>query len=138
MSQQSSKNNDNNDKDFSTRDISKNPINYAIDSTEDEFRPSKFSRLVQFVIDELKRNYNIDPTGESFFLAICTSANKGQSYRIIADSTENQKHRGEDLWSAVMVQKEVAAMKLGENEKKLIEKARSQNNYDNSISSPEK
>lgn len=89
-------------------------VNYAIDSTEDEFKPSKFSRLTQYVVDELRKSYNIDPSGENYTVVIAVSHDKGQSFKIRADSTDNQKLDGIELWSQKMVEKEVRAMKLNE------------------------
>ena len=99
-------------------------VNFAIDSTEDEFKPSKFSRLSQYVIDELRKAYNIDPTGEAYTVVIATSHDKGQSFKICADSTDDQKMDGVELWSQKMVEKEVRAMKL--NEVELINQAKAQ------------
>ena len=102
--------------DYSQRDVSTNPINYAIDSTEDEFKPSKVSRLIQFAVDELKRNYNIDPTGSEYVCIIATSLDKGETFKIICDSTEEQQWLGKEMWSAFKINKEMMDMKLKEDD----------------------
>jgi hypothetical protein len=109
---------------LANRDVSQNPINYAIDTSGDleEFKPSKISRLMQFVTDAVRRHYNMDPTGNDYVLIVATSADKGQSFRVVADSTESQQFLNEDVWAKKMVEKEIMSMKL--NESLLIQQAK--------------
>lgn len=92
--------------------------NVALDQTglEDEFKPSKLSRLQALVVDELKRNYNIDPTGEEYVLVVASSMNKGQSYVVIADSTDDQRYTRREIWDKSMIDKEMMDMMLNQNE----------------------
>lgn len=90
--------------------------NVALDQTEDEFKPSKLSRMTSLIVDELKKSYNIDPTGEEYTLIIASSLNKGQSFFTIADSTDDQKYVGQEIWGKAMIEKEMMEMKLQEDE----------------------
>ena len=94
--------------------------NVGIDQTEDEFKPSKVSRLIQLVTDVVKKNYNVDPTGEEYVVAVVTSMDKGQSYRLVADSTEDQRYTFDsnknEVWAKQMIEKEMMDMKMNENE----------------------
>jgi len=92
----------------------------GLDQTEDEFKPSKVSRLIQLVTDIVKKNYNVDPTGEEYVVAVVTSMDKGQSYRLVADSTEDQRYtfnpNTNEVWAKQMIEKEMMDMKMNENE----------------------
>lgn len=101
---------------MSGRNVSTDPINFGIDSTEDEFKPSKVSRLIQFAVDEVKRNYNIDPTGEEYCVVIATSLDKGETFKVLCDSTDDQHWLGTDMWSAQKINKEMMDMKLKQDE----------------------
>lgn len=105
-----------------TTDPPKSPptSNVGLDQTEDEFKPSKVSRLIQLVTDIVKKNYNVDPTGEEYVVAVVTSMDKGQSYRLVADSTEDQRYtfnpNTNEVWAKQMIEKEMMDMKMNENE----------------------
>jgi len=67
----------------------------------------KYLRILQVLEDVVRDGINLDPTGESRAIVVAVTTTNGKIYEIIADSTDDQRFKGEQIWSKIYVEAEV-------------------------------
>jgi len=70
-----------------------------------------FEHAAQSLYDELRKAYNLDPTGKMRAVAVVVTEDQGKTWVVKADSTEGQIYRDKEQWSKVYVESEVVKTK---------------------------
>ena len=80
----------------------------ARDSVDIDNSLTPFEKAAQSLYDELRKAYNLDPTGNLRCVAVVVSEDQGKTWHVKADSTETQTYKDQEQWSKVYVESEVA------------------------------
>jgi CHASE3 domain sensor protein len=85
----------------------------SVDDDDDDTNSlTPFERANQSLYDELRKAYNLDPTGKLRAVAVVVSDDMGKTWVVKADSTETQQYKDQEQWSKVYVESEVAKTKV--------------------------
>lgn len=71
------------------------------------YQPSKFDKVSQQMLDELRNAFNLDPTGEAYTVVVAVTTSNGKIFNIKADSTEDQRFKDMEIWGKAFVEAEV-------------------------------
>ena len=82
-----------------------------------------FEQAAQSLYDELRKAYNLDPTGKMRTVAVVVSDDMGKTWVVKADSTETQVYKDQEQWSKVYVESEVVKTKQAYQQKRTDNKA---------------
>lgn len=106
------------------------PARDSVDDDDDDAdgdftnRPlTTFEQAAQSLYDELRKAYNLDPTGKMRTVAVVVSDDMGKTWVVKADSTETQVYKDQEQWSKVYVESEVAKTKAAYQQKRTDNKA---------------
>ena len=75
------------------------------------YQPSKYDQIVQILEDALLEAYKLDPTGEGRAVVIGVTTTNGKIIEIVADSTDDQRFKGWEVWSRIFVEAEITKVK---------------------------
>ena len=82
----------------------------SVDNNVDRFL-TPFELAAQTLYDELRKAYNLDPSGKLRAVAVLVTEDLGKTWIVKADSTEAQTYKDQEQWSKVYVESEVAKTK---------------------------
>ena len=82
----------------------------SVDNNVDRFL-TPFELAAQTLYDELRKAYNLDPSGKLRAVAVVVTEDLGKTWIVKADSTEAQTYKDQEQWSKVYVESEVAKTK---------------------------
>jgi len=81
------------------------------DSVDVDNSLTAFEKVAQSLYDELRKAYNLDPSGKLRAVAVVVTEDLGKTWIVKADSTEAQTYKDQEQWSKVYVESEVAKTK---------------------------
>jgi len=94
-----------------------------VDTVVDNTSLTPFEQAAQSLYDELRKAYNLDPTGKMRTVAVVVSDDMGKTWVVKADSTETHVYKDQEQWSKVYVESEVAKTKAAYQQKRTDNKA---------------
>ena len=71
----------------------------------------KYLQVLQVVEDAIRDGITLDPSGENRAVVVAVTTTNGKIFEIVADSTDSQVFKGQEIWGKAYVEAEVTKVR---------------------------